>query len=167
MPELYVIYTGDRKTKPSEISLSKEFFGGKECCLDVKVKMIYDGKEGDIINQYVLFTKVCNEQIALYGRIQKSILEAIRICKDRNVLREYLESREKEVVDIMMVLYDNEEIMRSYLESERHEARLEGGYEANIKTAERLLKMKKLSFEEIAVGSGLSVEEIEELAREL
>ncbi len=163
MPELYVIYTGDRKTKPSEISLSQEFFDGKECCLDVKVKMIYDGKEGDIINQYVLFTKVCNEQIALYGRTQKSILEAIRICKDRNVLREYLESREKEVVDIMMVLYDEEEIMRSYLESERHEVRLE----ANIETAKRLLKMKKLSFEEIAVGSGLSVEEVEELASEL
>ncbi len=114
MPELYVIYTGDRKTKPSEISLSKEFFGGKECCLDIKVKMIYDGKEGDIINQYVIFTKVCNEQIALYGRTQKSILEAIRICKDRNVLREYFESREKEVVDIMMVLYDEQEILRSY-----------------------------------------------------
>ena len=53
IPELYVIYTGDRKTKPSEISLTKEFFGGRECCLDVKVKMIYDGKEGDIINQYI------------------------------------------------------------------------------------------------------------------
>ncbi len=70
----------------------------------------------------------------------------------------------------MMVLYDNEEIMRSYLESERHEARLEerreATYEANIKMAKRLLKMKKLSFEEIAVGSGLSVEEVEELARE-
>ncbi len=58
----------------------------------------------------------------------------------------------------MMVLYDNEEIMRSYIESEI--------YEANIKMAKRLLKMKKLSFEEIAVGSGLSVEEVEELARE-
>ena len=45
MPELYVIYTEDRKTKPSEISLSQEFFDGKKCCLDVKVKMIYDGKE--------------------------------------------------------------------------------------------------------------------------
>ena len=76
--------------------------------------MIYDGKEGDIINQYVLFTKVCNEQIALYGRTQKSILETIQICKDRNVLREYFESREKEVVDIMMVLYDEQEILRSY-----------------------------------------------------
>ena len=163
MPELYVIYTGDRKTKPSEISLSQEFFGGKECCLDVKVKMIYDGKEGDIINQYVLFTKVCNEQIALYGRTQKSILEAIRICKDRNVLREYLESREKEVVDIMMVLYDNEEIMRSYIESEVYEAI----YEANIKMAKRMLLKKKYSLEEIADCAELPLEVVKELEAEL
>ncbi len=53
MPELYVIYTEDRKTKPSEISLSQEFFDGKKCCIDVKVKMIYDGKEGNIIYQYI------------------------------------------------------------------------------------------------------------------
>lgn len=44
IPELYVIYTGDRKTGPSQISLSKEFFEGKQCCIDVKVKMIYDSK---------------------------------------------------------------------------------------------------------------------------
>ena len=29
MPELYVIYTGDRKTKPSEISLSQRIFRWK------------------------------------------------------------------------------------------------------------------------------------------
>ena len=65
MPEIYVIYTGNRKSKPSEVSLSKEFFDGKECCIDVKVKMIYDGKEGDIINQYVVFIKICSEQISI------------------------------------------------------------------------------------------------------
>ncbi len=155
-PELYVIYTGDRKSKPSEVSLSEEFFGGENCCIDVKVKMIYDGKEGDIINQYVVFTKVCNEQIAIYGRTKKAILETIRICKDRNVLKEYLESKEKEVVDIMMVLYDEQEVMRSYVESEVYEARIE--------MAKRLLQMKKLSYEEVAAGSGLTVEEVEELA---
>lgn len=155
-PELYVIYIGDRKSKPSEVSLSEEFFGGEECCIDVKVKMIYDGKEGDIINQYVVFTKVCSEQIAMNGRTKKAILEAIRICKDRNVLKEYLESKEKEVVDIMMVLYDEQEVMRSYVESEVYEARIE--------TAKRLLQMKKLSYEEVAAGSGLTVEEVEELA---
>ena len=155
-PELYVIYTGDRKSKPTEISLSEEFFSGEDCCIEVKVKMIYDGKEGDIINQYVVFTKVCNEQIVIYGRTRKAILEAIRICKDRNVLKEYLESKEKEVVDIMMVLYDEQEVMRSYVESEVYEARIE--------TAKRLLQMKKLSYEEVAAGSGLTVEEVEELA---
>ena len=167
MPELYVIYTGDRKEKPSEISLSQEFFDGKECCLDVRVKMIYDGKEGEIINQYIVFTKVCNEQIALYGRTQKAITEAIRICKDRNVLKEYLESKEREVVDIMMVLYDEQEVVRSYVESERHEATLEATLEANIETAKRLLKMKRLSIEEIATASELSVETVAELANKL
>ena len=73
------------------------------------------------------------------------------MVKEQNLFKD----KEKVVVDIMMELYD----MRSYIESEV--------YEANIKTAKRFLKMKKLSFEEIAVGSGLSVEKVEELAKEL
>lgn len=156
IPEVYVIYTGDRKTRPSEVSLAQEFFGGKESCIDVKVKMIYDGEDGDIINQYVIFTKVCNEQMALHGRSQKAILEAIRICKDRNVLREYLISKEKEVIDIMMVLYDEQEVMRSYVESER--------YDEKIEIAKRFLRMGKLSYEEIADGSELTIEEVKKLA---
>lgn len=111
-PELYVIYTGTRKKRPKEIKLSEEFFSGEQVAVEVAVKMIYDGKEGDIINQYVSFTKVVNEQIRKGGRTKASVREAIRICKDSNVLKEYLESRESEVVDIMMQLYDQEEIMR-------------------------------------------------------
>ena len=76
------------------------------------MKMIYDGKEGDIINQYVTFTKILDEQVKLYGRTKKAVQETIRICKDGDILKEYLESRESEVVDIMMQLYDREEIMR-------------------------------------------------------
>ena len=164
IPELYVIYSGERKTKPEEISLSEEFFDGKDICLDVKVKMIYDGKEGDIISQYVKFTKVCNEQVALYGRTRKAIKETIRICKDKNVLKEYLESREQEVLDMLMELYDQEEVMRSYLESERYEAAQEAENATKIETAKRLLRMGKLSIEEVAAGSGLTVKEVEELA---
>ena len=163
MPEIYVIFTGERKTRPSEISLSQEFFDGKECGIDVRVKMIYDGKEGDIINQYVLFTKICNEQMKEHGRTRKAVMEAIRICKDRDVLREYLSNRESEVVSIMMVLYDEEEIMRSYVESERHEAKRD----EKIETARRLLQMQKLTNDDIAAGSGLTIEEVEKLADEL
>ena len=159
-PEIYVIYSGDRKTRPEEISFSEEFFDGEEVCLNVKVKMIYDGKEGDIISQYVAFTKVCNEQVKVYGRTRKAIKETIRICKDRNVLREYLERKEQEVLSMLMELYDQEEVMRSYVESERYEAE----NAIKIETAKRFLKMGKLSIEEVAAGSGLTVKEVEELA---
>ena len=76
-----------------EISLSEEFFDGKKTCLDVKVKMIYDGKDGDIINQYVRFTRVCNEQTALYGRSRRAIKETIRIAQVKNPQRSPLRLR--------------------------------------------------------------------------
>ena len=66
-PELYVIFTGKRVSKPEYVSLSEEFFNGEDCAIDVKVKMIYDGKSNDIISQYVAFTKVYDEQVKLYG----------------------------------------------------------------------------------------------------
>ena len=167
IPEIYVIFTGERKTRPSEISLAQEFFAGKECGIDVKVKMIYDGKEGDIINQYVLFTKICNEQMKEHGRTRKAVMEAIRICKDRDVLREYLSNRESEVMDIMMVLYDEEEIMRSYVESERYEAKQEARYDEKIETAKRMLNDGALSMDKVAEFSNLPIEVIERLASEL
>ena len=167
IPEVYVIFTGERKTRPSEISLSQEFFGGKECAVDVKVKMIYDGKEGDIINQYVMFTKVCNEQMKKYGRTRKAVMEAIRICKDRNVLSEYLSSKESEVVSIMMVLYDEEEIMRSYVESEVYEATQKAQYNEKIETAKRMLNDGVLPLDKVAEFSNLPLEVIERLANEL
>ena len=114
-PELYVIYTGDRKIRPTELQLSKEFFpDATDLALDVKVKMIYGDNEDDIIGQYVLFTKVYDEQRKLYGRTRKAIEETIRICKERNVLKEYLESREGEVVTMMMTLFDHEQIMKNH-----------------------------------------------------
>lgn len=87
---------------------------------------------------------------------EKEILETIHICKDRNVLREYLESREKEVVDIMMVLYDQEEAIQMYGESEH--------YDEKIETARRLIEIGKLSLEDIAAGTGLTIDKVKEIA---
>lgn len=74
--------------------LSEEFFSGmQDISLDVKVKMIYGENEDDIIGQYILFTKVYDEQRKMYGRTRKAIEETIRICKERNVLKEFLISK--------------------------------------------------------------------------
>lgn len=82
-PELYVIFAGSRKAKPETVFLSKEFFNDEDCCIDVKVKMIYDSRKGDIINQYIAFTKVCDEQIHIYGRTRKAIQETAKEATER------------------------------------------------------------------------------------
>ena len=43
--------------------------------IDVKVKMIYDGKDNDIISQYVTFTKVYDKQVKLYGRTREAVCQ--------------------------------------------------------------------------------------------
>ena len=122
-PELYVIYTGEHKERPKEMILSEEFFPDiEDISLDVKVKMIYGDNKDDIIGQYVLFTKVYDEQRKLYGRTRKAIEETIHICKERNVLREYLESHESEVVTMMMTLFDEEQIIKNHDAAIRREA---------------------------------------------
>ena len=159
IPELYVIYTGDRKNVPDVISLSKEFFDGADIAVDVKVKVICESDTDNIINQYIVFCKVYNEQMKLYGRTRKTVTETIRICKDKNVLKEYLLDREKEVVSIMMSLFDKEEVMRSYIKSERYEAEQDKAK----RTAIHLLRLGKMSLEDIAEATELSLDIVKEL----
>ena len=66
-PELYVIYTGDRKKIPDTISFCKEFFDEVKIAIDAEVKVLYQENEKDIIGQYIIFSKVYNEQRKLYG----------------------------------------------------------------------------------------------------
>ena len=159
-PELYIIYTGNKGRKPDKIALSKEFFEGVDIDIEVKAKVIYESDTNDIINQYIIFCKVFNEQTKQHGMTRKAIIETIRICKDRNVLKEYLAQREKEVVTIMMSLFDEEQIMKSFIRSDRPDEAKE--------TAERMIKMGKLSLEEIAeCVPSLSIDELKELEAEI
>lgn len=62
-PELYIIYTGSKGRKPDVISLSKEFFDGADIDVEIKAKVIYESDKDNIINEYIIFCKVFNEQI--------------------------------------------------------------------------------------------------------
>lgn len=163
-PELYVIFTGERKNIPDTILLRKEFFNGENIAIDAEIKVLYQENEGDIIGQYIIFSKVYNEQRKLYGNTREAVTETIRICKDRNVLKEYLESREQEVVDIMMTLFDDEQILKAYTKDVEDSTARETARE----TAKRLIKKGKMTLEEIAdCVPALSFEEIKELEAEV
>ena len=68
----------------------------------------------DMIGQYIIFSHVMDEQIKKYGRVREAALETIRICRDRDVLKKYLKEREKEVVNIMIELFNQELAVKEY-----------------------------------------------------
>jgi hypothetical protein len=113
-PELYVLFTGERKEHPKLLTLSDSFFQGEEADINLKVHMLYDGQQGDILSQYVAFTKICNEQCKKYGRTHEAVLETIRICEEQNILKEYLQNRKEEVLTMMMTLFDEEYNLKMY-----------------------------------------------------
>ena len=124
-PELYVIYTGNKGRKSDTISLSQEFFDGADIDIEIKAKVIYESDKDNIINEYIVFCKVFNEQIKVHGMTKQAVTETIRICKDRNILKQYLSSKEVEVVTIMMSLFDDEQIMRTYEKDIKRETLME------------------------------------------
>ena len=159
-PELYVIFTGERKKIPDTISLSKEFFAGEKISIDAEVKVLYQENENDIIGQYIIFTRVYNEQRKKYGATKEAILETIRICKDRNVLKEYLEVREQEVVNMMMTLFDDEQILKAYANDIKNDT--------ERKTAMQMIKDGEMPLEKIArYVPSLSIKELKELEAEV
>ena len=158
-----MIFTGERKNIPDTISLSKEFFNGSRIAIDAEVKVLYQENEKDIIGQYIIFSKVYNEQRKLYGNTKQAVAETICICKNRNVLKEYLESKEQEVVDIMMTLFDDERVLKAYtkdIEDNKEK-------ETERKTAERMIRKGKMTLEEIAdYVPSLSLDELKKLETE-
>ena len=76
------------------------------------------------------------------------------------MLKEYLENREQEVVDIMMTLFDDEQILKAYAKDiEDNTAK-----ETERKTAERMIKKGKMTLEEIAgCVPALSLDELRQI----
>ena len=122
IPELYVIYHGDRGDKPDEIILSRDVFGiddPESIFVDVKAKIIYDSTPGDIVNQFITFARVFDQQIQEHGRTREAVEETLRICRDQDVLRDYLV--EEEVATIMFTLLDEQKARKFWEEDLKQE----------------------------------------------
>ena len=126
-PEFYVIYTGKRQIPPV-ISLRNDFFRDPDGMIDLTAR-VYTSETKDIIGQYIIFCRVLEDQIRINGRTGKAARETIRICQDRGVLADYLKEREKEVINIMITLFDQEYAVNQYGKAQRKEGREEGRIE--------------------------------------
>lgn len=159
-PELYVIYTGNKRIEKDVISLSEEFFGGKPVAVEASVKVLkYDGGT-DIVDQYIQFCKILDEQRALYPQDgMQATREAIRICQARNILRDYLSVRKDEVIRIMMILYNQEQATRMMVANVKKEGEARGKETQARETAAKLYQ-KGFSPAEIAEFVGYGVETV-------
>ena len=126
---------------------------------DVTVHMLYDRENGDIIHQYITFCKVLTAQIKKHGQTRKAVEETLLICRDKNVLEEYLKQRETEIMDIMTTLFDQDYVTKLYGIDQRREGMEEGKKEEKIDIA-KAMKADGMPIDLIEKYTGLSEEEI-------
>lgn len=173
-PELYVVYTGDRANVPEVLRLSDLYEGTGSA--DVGVNVLRGNGTGDIVDQYVRFCKISDEERKKHGRSRKAIEETLRRCIEENVLAPFLATRQKEVAEIMVTLFDQEKIMEIHdyhiaegarkdglqqglqqgLQKGRSEGRTEGLTEGTLQSIQNLIKNMGLSVERAMTVLGVS-----------
>ena len=164
-PELYVIYTGERRNVPEYLTFKDLYFPDeKSIDIDVKVHLLCNHENGDIIYQYITFCKILTAQIKLNGATRKAIEETLCICRDKQILAEYLKQRENEIMDIMTTLFDQDYITKLYGIEQRREGREEGREEGIKSTAFKMHQMG-LNISVISEATGLTYDEIENLCK--
>lgn len=159
-PELYVIYSGTGE-KPDVVSLSQDFFGGNPD-LEVKVRVL-SKVDTTLSGQYIGFCKTFDEQRKLHKDGMTVARETYRICIEKGYLSEYMKSHEKEVIDMMYELFD-EETMRKQLDKAQRKRDFENG---KASVALNLLALGTMSREDIAKVTGLPIEKINELSSQV
>ena len=135
-PELYVIYTGDKKIDQEYISIKDYFIEDdsdieRKDFIDLKAKiiskkdfenMMTNNKKDDIISEYLEFVSTYEKYLDDYSdsiKEEKNIKaknklkrefanKVIDECINKNVLKDYLLKCKSEVIGIMDLLFDQE-----------------------------------------------------------
>ena len=93
--------------------------------------------DDSILGQYVEFCQIADEQRTIHGLTKTAIQETMRICQDRAILVPFLTTSRKEVIDIMEMLFSQEEVWEMTKKEIRQEER-EAGIRAMITTLQEL-----------------------------
>ena len=103
--------------------------------LDLKVRVI-TAETDDIIGQYIKFCHVMDDKIEQNGKSQETARQTTRYCIENGILAGYLKEREMEVIDIMIMLFEQDFAEEMYGRAQRDEG-IEIGREEERKNTER------------------------------
>jgi len=177
-PEFYVLYDGadpypDKETlrlsdlfeNPQDLGLPEKAHPLLE--LEVQVLNINEGRNSEIVNrcrklaEYSLFISKVREYKDKYDDLFKAIKEALKYCVEHDILKEYLEKHETEVINMLYTEWNWDTALEVRYE-EGFEDGIEQGYKEKQTIARNLLAKGSPS-EFVSEITGLSLEEIARL----
>ena len=175
-PEFYVFYNGINDYPESTIlKLSDAFITKPEQVpmeLTVQVLNINTDKSNKILatckplEEYSLFVEEVRKQTQL--DLDNGFTNAVKICIEKGILKEYLQRKSREVINMLVAEYDydtdiavqREESLRIGIEQGIQQGFSNGAYQTKLETA-RILKQLGDSVKKIMQATGLSKEEVE------
>ena len=182
-PEFYVFYNGEEDySEKATLRLSDAFMTMPEkSSLEVVVSVtnINYNKGSEILHtckplkEYTLFVDAVRRHTKLDS--ENGFQNAIKECIQNDILREYLQRKSKEVMNMLIAEYDYDVDIAVQREEEREialkegiaqgkqEGISEGSYQAKLETA-KLMKQAHCKLDFITQMTGLSAEEIENLS---
>ena len=173
-PEFYVFYNGrEDYSETTVLKLSDAFITKPEQVpleLTVQVLNINSGKGGKILktcktlDEYSLFVEEVRIQTQLDP--ENGFTNAVKVCIEKGILREYLQRKSREVVNMLIAEYDYD----TDIAVQREEAGKialakgisQGAMQKALETARNLLQFG-LSVENIAQATGLTQADVEAL----
>ena len=173
-PEFYVFYNG-REDYPETtvLKLSDAFITKPEQVpleLTVQVLNINSGKGGKILktcktlDEYSLFVEEVRIQTQLDP--ENGFTNAVKVCIEKGILREYLQRKSREVINMLIAEYDYDTDIAVQREEAAKVALAkgisQGAMQKALETARNLLQFG-LSVENIAQATGLTQADVEAL----
>ena len=177
-PEFYVFYNGEEKyPAQAELRLSDAFsVKSAKSRLELVVKVIninYNKANGLLerckpLQEYTQFVEAVRRHIRLDA--ENGFRNAIKECIQNDILRNYLERKSREVMNMLIAEYDYDTDVAVQREESLQQGIAQGVQQgfadgSRQKALETEKNFKRLGFDiaKIAEGTGLSVEEIERL----
>ena len=177
-PEFYVFYNGEGKyPAEAELRLSDAFTvkSAKPCLeLVVKVININYNKDNELLaackplQEYTLFVETVRRHIKLDR--ENGFKNAIKECIQNDILKDYLERKSREVMNMLIAEYDYDTDIAVQREEERETAFAEGieqgffdGSRQKALETAKLMRAHSYPISEICAITGLAKAEVEKL----
>ena len=116
--------------------------------------------------QYIEFSKITDSLIQQHGYKKATAEKIVNSCIKKNILKEYLNDRKKEVVDIMGVLFDQDIITRNYENEIFEEGKAEGMEQGELEAFVKIYKKGMIKANDAARMLNITVAKFLELAKE-